>query len=530
MTMKPKGKKFRVRGQDTRPKEQPFTLPVVDDAGDTPDMTPRKPAPQAAPQTGHSIEEIRREGLTGRQLRMARRAAQKHSLPATSDFDAVRLLRDKGIDPFQRSTMLELVEPNKNALGKIDPVKLPQTLQNGETLPSTELENEDPAARRAAEVSQMQRDITRRRQRRMALLMLRLSFFVFIPTLIAGFYFYNIATPMYSTQSSFLIQQNEAQAAAQGGGGLGGLMSGGPLATVQDSIAVQGYLGSEAALIRLNEDHGFKAHFSSDNIDPLSRLEPDPTNADAYKVFKRHVKIGYDPTEGIINMEVIAATPEASVAFSEALIGYAEERVSNLTLRLREDQMKGARQSFQEANIAREEALERMVSLQADFQIADPVGLIASIQGQITNLETELTGLRIQLAEQLENRRPNQARVTALRGQINRREDRITELQAELTKTSDGQLSAAEKQARMRVAEADYLTADANLQATSQNLLGAREAADRQARFLAPSVSPIMPDEPKYPRKFENTLLAMLIFGGIYLMMSLTASILREQV
>jgi capsular polysaccharide transport system permease protein len=39
----------------------------------------------------------------------------------------------------------------------------------------------------------------------------------------------------------------------------------------------------------------------------------------------------------------------------------------------------------------------------------------------------------------------------------------------------------------------------------------------------------VAPDEPTYPRAFENTLLAFLIFGGIYLMLSLTASVLREQ-
>ncbi|MEO0358386.1 MAG: capsule biosynthesis protein, partial [Pseudomonadota bacterium] len=406
---------------------------------------------------------------------------------------------------------------------------LPQTVDENGNLPSTDLEAEDPAVRRAREIQEMQRDITRRRQRRMGLLGIRLAFFVLLPTLIAGYYFYNIATPMFSTKSSFLIQQNEAQAAAAGGG-LGGLMGGSQLATVQDSIAVQGYLGSEAAMIRLDEDYGFKAHFSGDNIDPLSRLDPNPTNAEAYKVFRRNVKIGYDPTEGIINMEVISATPEASVGFSEALILYAEERISNLTQRLREDQMKGARESFQTAEAARERALEEMVQLQSSLEIADPMGLIASIQGQITQLETELTTLRIQLAEQLENRRPNQARVDALRGQIRRRQERIEELQGNLTDTTSGELSAAEKQARLRVAEADFQTRDLMLQTALQNLEGARVAADRQARYLAPSVFPVAPDEAKYPRSFENTLLAFLIFGGVYLMISLTASILREQV
>ena len=43
-------------------------------------------------------------------------------------------------------------------------------------------------------------------------------------------------------------------------------------------------------------------------------------------------------------------------------------------------------------------------------------------------------------------------------------------------------------------------------------------------------VTVIAPDEATYPRAFENTALAFLVFSGIYLMISLTASILREQI
>ncbi|MGV6838584.1 MAG: capsule biosynthesis protein [Planktomarina sp.] len=532
--MKPKAKKFRVRGQDAAKAPSPagakpegFVMPTAEDGLQTPDLK-RPGQPAAAP--GNTIEAIRREGLTGRQLRMARRAAQRNNLPATSDFDAVRLLRERGLDPFAQSNQLELVKSDKNALAKIDPVKLPQTVPDGQNLPSTEVDNEDPAARRAREIQEVQREITKRRQKKMLLLGARLAFFVFLPTLIAGFYFYTMATPMYATKSSFLIQQNDAGATAPGGSGVSGMLGSSPMATLQDSIAVQGYLTSEAAMIRLDEDRGFKSHFSGEHIDALTRLEPEATNADAYKIYKRNVKIGYDPTEGIINMEIIAATPEASVEFSKALVGYAEERVSNLSLRLREDQMKGARESYQEAEDAREAALERMVELQASLEVADPLGVISSIQGQITALETELNTFRIQLAEQLENLRPNQAKVDSLRGQIRRREERIAELQAELTNTGNGELSAAEKQARLRIAEADFETRDMMLQSALQNLEIARVAADRQARYLATSVSPVQPDAAKYPRKFESTVLAFLIFGGIYLMVSLTASVLREQV
>ena len=55
------------------------------------------PAPASA-ETDAQLDAIRKEGLTGRQLRVARRLAQRHNLPATSDYDAVRLLRAAGVD------------------------------------------------------------------------------------------------------------------------------------------------------------------------------------------------------------------------------------------------------------------------------------------------------------------------------------------------------------------------------------------------------------------------------------------------
>ena len=54
--------------------------------------------------------------------------------------------------------------------------------------------------------------------------------------------------------------------------------------------------------------------------------------------------------------------------------------------------------------------------------------------------------------------------------------------------------------------------------------------ANRQVRYLSLGVEPVAPDEATYPRALQNTLLAFLIFAGVYLMISLTASILREQV
>lgn len=543
MTTKPKAKKFRIRRSatlasdavrrpptDTTEPMKPaddklFAGKAVDDGfGDT-------PYPGAAAETltepdeiasENAIAQIRKEGLTGRQLRMARRVAQKHGLAPTSDFDAVRLLRREGIDPFRRSNMLELVVPAAD--GESDP-GVPKTLPKPQ-LPSTEVLTED---HRAREIIRMQRDIVNRRRRRLLQLFSRLAFFVALPTFLAGYYYFGIATPMYATKSEFVIQQAQPSMGSAGGG-LSGLFSGTSLATSQDSIAVQGYLQSLDAMLRLDRDVGFISHFSQSEIDALQRLEADANKEQAYKVFKKNVKISYDPTEGIIKMEVIAADPVVSQQFSERLIGYAEEQVDNLTQRLREDQMQGARQSFELAEEKMLAAQMRVLELQERVGVLDPVTETQALMSQVATFETQLAQKHLQLQQLLDNQRPNRARVDGVQGDIRRLENLIASLRAQLTVSGTGNASLARVSGELRLAETDLQTRQLLMTQALQQMETARIEANRQTRYLSLAVNPIAPDTPTYPRAFENTILAFLIFGGIYLMFSLTASILREQV
>ena len=330
---------------------------------------------------------------------------------------------------------------------------------------------------------------------------------------------------MYATKSEFLI----LQADAQGGSGLGGLLSGTQFATNQDSIAVQSYMQSRDAMLRLNEDMGFKAHFKQEWIDPIQRLEADATDEAAYKVYKKNVKIGYDPTEGVIRMEVIAADPQISAEFSSHLIQYAEDRVDELSRRKREDQMRDARASLEIAKTDRREAQERLVALQ-EGSILDPQGEIASIRALINAVELQLQEKELALNSQLTNARPNAARVDALRSEVQLLRNDLDRQNRRLNDATEGQSSLAAMTAQIQMAQADLATADLFLQSALQNEKQTELEANRQVRYLTTSVRPVAPDEPTYPRAFENTILAFLIFSGIYLMISLTASILREQV
>lgn len=501
-------------------------------AAETPQPRIQRPADGGVEQ---ALLAIREEGLTGRQLRMARRIAQKHGLDPSTDYEAVYLLRLKGIDPFQRENALDLLvpadaapHPKPKAPAGDRPLaeqpQLPQTVRaDSKNLPATD--NRSPAERRQQEIMAIQKDMARRRRRRMRMLFARLAVFVLLPTLVAGWYFFTLATPMYASKSEFLILKAETSS-----GGIGGLFSGTQFATNQDAIAVQSYLTSKDAMLRLNEDEGFHDHFAQPAIDPLHRLEADATAEEMYKLYKKYVQIGYDPTEGVIRMEVAAADPQVATDFSTALIGYAEERVDNLTARKRENAVKDAELGLAEAEEARRDAQEKLVRMQQDSAVLDPRARIGALQARIETVETEIQEKTLQLQALLDNARPNRSRVEGVEADIRRLEALKAEITAEMTAQSAGVGSLAETAVQIQLAEADLATRDMMLAAALERLDQARRDADSQARYLTTSVYPLPSQDPSYPRAFENTLLTFLVFSGIYLLISLTASILREQV
>ena len=553
MTTKPKARKFRIKrttplgveGSENhaanrsvpreaedlpRPQARATQEPLQTPAQNTPRQGTVDSPKQVKAET--DIDAIRREGLTGRQLRMARRMAQKHGLAPISDFDAVRQLRLKGIDPFQSSNMLELVVPTKDGeddaeMGTVLPgmgkIQLPQTIKPASSqVPQTEVYTAD---RRAMEITGIQRDIASRRRKRLALLLARLSAFVFLPTILAGWYYYAIATPMYSTKSEFLIQS------ADGGGG-GGPLSGlipSQLANSQESIVVQSHLTSKDAMIRLDEALGYKRHFAQPEIDAIQRLDADTTNEAAHKVYKKNIKIGYGLTEGVVRMEVIAADPIVATDFSKALISYAEERVDELSQNIRNDAMEDARRNLERAKVERREAQENLIRLQEVYS-ADPTEQLAALRTQITSYDQQLLEKKLALQALLDNPRPNQAKVDGARGDVRRLQDVLTGLNARMIEADSSGLSLVQQSTEIELARADLATADAFLQSALQGEKQAALEAGRQVRYLTVPVRPIASDAPSYPRKFENTILAFLIFSGVYLMVSLTSSILREQV
>jgi capsular polysaccharide transport system permease protein len=129
------------------------------------------------------------------------------------------------------------------------------------------------------------------------------------------------------------------------------------------------------------------------------------------------------------------------------------------------------------------------------------------------------------------NANPNKARMDPVKRRIATLEDQIAQLRSRLTVGANGDASLATVQSDLLLAQAEVQTRQMMLAQATTATETARIEANRQTRYLSIAVPPDpAPDQASYPKSFENTLVVMLIFGGLYLMFSMTVAILREQV
>jgi capsular polysaccharide transport system permease protein len=215
---------------------------------------------------------------------------------------------------------------------------------------------------------------------------------------------------------------------------------------------------------------GFRRSFADPSVDALQRLEDAGSIEAAYKIYQKNVKIAYDPTEGIIKLEVSAPDPELSAAWSRELISYAEEQVNHLSERLRSDSMKGARDSYEEAERKLLAAQDRVLELQEANKVLSSQVEVSLMSSQITGLETQLSQDRLSLAQMLSNPNPNRARVEPVQRRIATLEDEIRLLRARLTGDGAGGRSLARVQSELLVAETDVATRQLLLQQAAQQL------------------------------------------------------------
>ncbi|MEM8699903.1 MAG: hypothetical protein AAGF44_12070, partial [Pseudomonadota bacterium] len=312
-------------------------------------------------------------------------------------------------------------------------------------------------------------------------------------------------------------------------GGLFSGMFGGGAGNAQDAVAVEKFILSRDVLRRLEDEHGFIAHYKDPDFDYFHRLSADTSFEEAFELYNKMVKVTFDPTEGVLLLAVKAADPVDAQRFGQAIIDYSEEMVDQLSDRLRQDALSTAVSKREETEGRVKRAREAVAELRNQQEVF-------SIPAEVERKLSIVTQLEVQLVEKqnsLQNRRQfapeSDSRIQALLVEISTLERRIADMKSEITSATGDTQSLAGQNIALEGALAELEIAMTIMTAAIQAEQTAEAEANRQHRYLALVDSPSMPDKSSYPKKLQTLALFFLIFLGGYILLTLTISLIREQ-
>ncbi len=420
------------------------------------------------------------------------------------------------------------------ALAKVEPTQIARALKPGalaETVPDDAFEI--ARMQRAARMKEIRSELRRRRRLRSLGILIRFLIFVIGPTAFVGWYYYEKATDMFVSESALIFKNGASQ--MPGAGGLLGSFGG--FGSITESVSVQEYIQSRDILERLEAEHGLITHFQDPSIDEYHRLKADALFDDAFKYYKGEflrsgkVSVSYDAAEGIMRLEVVAATPEAAQRFSKAIISYSEELVNSLNERSRND---GVRSAEAKVAAARDDLLDaqRSVSeVQEQLNIFSVESEAGALQSRILATETVLADVDSQIAK-LETvaKDPNDSRFVPLRLERQLKIEELANLRSRLTGGDGAQgPSMARLGADLELARVEQATANLMYTSALNSLETAIATAEAQSTYLETVVQPSKPTKASKPERLQNTGLVFLICFAVYILGLLTISLIREQ-
>jgi capsular polysaccharide transport system permease protein len=336
-----------------------------------------------------------------------------------------------------------------------------------------------------------------------------------LPTLLAGVYFFGIASDLYLSEVKFVVR---GPSKPQMSGLSSMFSSSGASAASEDTYAVHEYLMSRDAVRRLEREDDLRALFSRPEGDLISRFPGymfwRKDFEALYKAYGRFVTIEIDSTSGVSTMQVKAYRPEDAQRVADSLLRFSEQLVNLLNERSRHDalavfQTQVETTEHQIATIQDQLTAYRVKEKMLDPKSAatGPIELLAQMNGQLANAKS-------QLAEVLKNS-PNSPQIPLVRTRIGSLEKLITEERAKITGDSNSVATALGEYERLNV---QHLLAEKQLASAFTSLEAARLEAQRQQLYLETIAKPNLADYPLYPRRivsFATVVVTCLLAYGI---------------
>jgi capsular polysaccharide transport system permease protein len=361
-----------------------------------------------------------------------------------------------------------------------------------------QLDRVQPAARTAAVDVGVHPRAGRRALRLFSSLNIWFWAIVGLPTLVAGVYYFAIASDLYLSEAKFIVRSPK-QVQASGLGAL--LQSTGLGRAADDTAAVQDFVMSRDAVRKLEQKNDLRVAFSRPEGDFVTRFPGILFwRKDFESLFSRYghfVSIETDATTGVTVLLVKAYRPEDAHMITSALLTYSEQLINELNDRARRDALDTARREVDRAERRISEIQSELTAYRVKQKMFDPKTASTGVLELIGQMNAAQTNARAQLGELLKNS-PNSPQIPLVKTRIASLDKLIAEERSKLSGETDSIVSTLTEYEHLIL---DRELAEKALASAFTSLEAARIEAQRQQLYLETIAQPNFADYPLYPKR-----------------------------
>lgn len=325
---------------------------------------------------------------------------------------------------------------------------------------------------------------------------------VALPVLISAAYLWGFAQDQYASTVGFTVRREESNPTTDLLGGLtritGGSSSG-------ETDILYEFIRSQEIVTAIDERIALADIYAQNwPADPIFALWPDPTTEDLRDHWERMVRISYDSVTQLIELRVLAYSPEDAQLIAQEILSESQKMINNLNQAARENAMRYANADVDKTISRLKEAREALSRFRTRTQIVDPVADIQGRMGVLANLQQQLAEALIENDIVLGTTLDNDPRREQTARRIEVIRDRIASERATFTSAQGG--GAGDDNYPELLAEFERLTVDLQYAEETYRMAlatqdAARERAARQTVYLAPYIRPTLPQTAEYPQR-----------------------------
>jgi capsular polysaccharide transport system permease protein len=291
-------------------------------------------------------------------------------------------------------------------------------------------------------------------------------FICLLAIVIVGFYQLFWASDRYVSEANVVLESPQLSAPTLN---FQSLLSGGG-SNNSDMLLLRDYLLSVDMLKYVDEQLGFRSHYSASEIDFWSALsDPDVPTEELHKYYLEHVNVELDDYAGVLRIKVSAFTPEMAHAMATLLLAEGEQHMNQMGQRLAEEQVRFLESQVDQLAIKFDQARQALIEYQNENGLISPTGMVESINAVVASLEAQLANIRAKRTALLSYQSPQSADVRRVEAEIDALLNQIAQERARTAQQAGGALN---------VLSSEYQTLELKVQFAQQSYSGALAALE----------------------------------------------------